>query len=70
MIAYITSWSFYWVGHLLSKVYELTWIEAIFDAYHWCMTKSVNIQDRYDVENGPWIAIDEEEIDLNSSDKM
>lgn len=70
MFAYIFSWSFFWVGHLLSRIYEITWMEGIFDAYHWCMTKSVNIQDRYNVENGPWVLYEEEEIGLNSSDEM
>lgn len=70
MIAYISSWTLFWIGHWFSRVYEVTEFEPFYEVYNWCMTTSVNIQDRYDVEDGPWVSMEQEEIDLNSSDKM
>jgi hypothetical protein len=49
-------------------VYSVTGIG--YHMYNWLMAISCNTQDRYDIENGPWISIEEEEESLNSSDKM
>ena len=54
-------WILYWIGHGFSKLFEATEFEVFFDAYNWFMTKSVNIQDKYDIENGPWVPLDEVE---------
>lgn len=66
----MSSWGLFWVGHFFSKIFEFTYLEFFFDIYSWCMHTSLNIQDRYDIDNGPWLSIEEEEESLNSSDQM
>lgn len=66
--AYLVSWGLFWLGHILSKFVELT--GTGYDLYSWCMVTSCNVQDRYDVVEGPWVSVEEEQESLNSSDEM
>ena len=60
MIAYLASWTLFWIGDITSKIFEHTYLEFLFEFYCWCMRQSVNIQDRYNIEKGPWIPMEEE----------
>lgn len=70
MFAYISSWTLFWIGHWFSRLFELTEWEFFFDMYNWCMARSCNIQDMYEVEKGPWVPYEQEKESLNSSDEM
>ena len=68
LFGYLLSWACFWLGDFTHRVYSVTGIG--YHMYNWLMAISCNTQDRYDIENGPWIPIEEEEESLNSSDKM
>lgn len=65
MIAYISTWTLFWLGHWASRLFEIVEMEFLFDIYNWCMQASVNIQDKYDVQNGPWVSYEEERAALD-----
>jgi hypothetical protein len=61
---------YFYLGVVYGKLFEWTNLEFFFDLYNSSMANSVNIQDQYDIEDGPWVAFEQEEESLNSSDKM
>jgi hypothetical protein len=61
---------YFYLGVVYGKLFELTNLEVFFDLYNSSMANSVNIQDQYDIEDGPWVSPEEEQESLNSSDKM
>lgn len=63
-------WFWFYMGVGYGKLFEWTKLEMFYDLYNRYMAASCNIQDEYGIENGPWIAFEQEQESLNSSDKI
>jgi hypothetical protein len=63
-------WMYFYLGVVYIKLWEWTGLEFFYDLYNSSMANSVNIQDQYNIEDGPWVSPEEEQESLNSSDKM
>lgn len=63
-------WLYFYLGMFWAKMFEWTSLEMFYDAYNRFMAYSVNLQDEWGIEDGPWVSPEEEQKGLNSSDKM
>ena len=55
IIAYIGSWSCYWLGHIISLIMNQADIFGyMYFIYHALMCWSIDIQDWGNITNGPW----------------
>jgi len=53
-LAYVLTWSLFWIGHGVSGVMNVPLFEWVYPLYNKLMIASIDVQDKYKVENGPW----------------
>lgn len=56
-VAWVVSWSLYWMGDLVSRIMHITDFWFLYGPYNWFMVKSDNVQTWGQIDNGPWEAI-------------
>ena len=60
---YYLVWGMYNAGHLVSYVINNRFAGITYPIYNWLMWKSLDIQTKRGIENGPWEKGDEENYD-------